>query len=206
MAQYAYENASLGSGRVCTFDPTEADSDIFLPGVEGEMMSTLQIETSAARPNAGGGQMLSGSVYEFAGESLLTVPHPHGVGAVGQLLYPTLQEYATEKVVGLVPNGAKVQDVWLCILPDITDDLAGEPAYSHHFYRVIPAQKQHLAKYGNPGNRGSQPDAAQFVTTFKSDEPIEPLRKGFFACKAADIEAMKTALGWTFVPETPAAV
>ncbi|MDT9096776.1 hypothetical protein RSW32_25970, partial [Escherichia coli] len=58
----------------------------------------------------------------------------------------------------------------------------------------------HLFKFGNAGNRGAKPNAAQFVTTYKPSA-IEPLVKGFIATTPP--AAVLTALGWTFVPEAP---
>ena len=203
MEDYVIENLPLGSCRACTFDPAVADSDRFFRGIEGEVMLQLETEMSAARPNAGGGQVLEGSTYEFAGQALATLPMPHGTGELGQLLYPTLTKYGAEDVVGIAPNGAKLASKWICLLPDITEDNEGNPTPTHIFMRVIPAQKQHLVKFGSPGNRGSQPDAAQFVTTFDPGNANEELQKGLVICTPT--AAVLAELGFTFVPEAPGA-
>ncbi|MEO0557379.1 MAG: hypothetical protein AAF170_04260 [Bacteroidota bacterium] len=199
---YKFDNLPLGSCRVATFDPATAASDKFFRGLEGEVMIQLETELSAARPNAAGGQVLDGSTYEFAGQALITLPLPHGMGETGQLLFPTLTAYGAEDVVGVKPTGAKLASTWLCILPDIAEQRDGTAVGTHIFARVIPAQKQHLVKFGNPGNRGSQPDAAQFVTTFEPDAAHEELQKGLVYCTPN--AAVLTELGWAFVPEAPA--
>ena len=194
------EDLSLGACRVYEFLPNTADSAKSLdPLIEGEVTLMLETEQSAPRPNIANGQMLDGHIYEFAGQTLLTLPVTHGLGPIGQMLYPSIQQYATGDLTAIVPAGVKVGTRWFALVPEARGD--DEP--THIFARVIPATKEHLIKFGNAGNRGSKPNAAQFVTTYLPTA-IEPLQKGLVAC-TPDAAAL-TALGWTFVPEAPAAV
>lgn len=193
----AVEHLSLGSCRVYDFTPGTADSARNLSHlVEGEVTLALETEQSAPRPNVANGQMLDGHIYEFAGQGMLTLPLTSGFGPIGQMLYPSLQDYATEDVTAVVPAGVLVPSRWLCLIPEAVG--AGEP--THIFVRVVPATKEHLAKFGNAGNRGAKPNAAQFVTTYLPTA-IEPLQKGLLA--TTPTEAVLTALSWTFVPEAP---
>ena len=200
MPEITYERLPIaGIKDINVFDPATADSAKSLAKfVEGEVTIVAETEMSGAKPNVANGQFLDGEILEFAGQALLSLPLAHGVGELGQILYPSLQTYAGDEGTGFVPTGVAVPSIWLCIEPEGVKD--GD--LTHIFARVIPATKEHLAKFGNPGNRGAKTNAVQFATTYVHGGAVESLAKGLIA--AVPDAAFLTALGWTFVPN-PAA-
>ncbi|MEM8558362.1 MAG: hypothetical protein AAGG50_11120 [Bacteroidota bacterium] len=200
MSAYAYLNLSLNDVFIFAGDASAASGmKDFTDQFEGQVALTLEVETSSAFPNSGGGAPLATHHHEFVNRMAVSIPTVGVAEEVQQLLYPSLSTFTTgagTSLVAPVDAGVRVAPKVWNIVPKI--DLAEQI----WIVAGLPMDRAEFVRFGAPGSRNSQPTNKVIASGYLPTNP-EWARKFFKGVPAAgDL----TELGWDAgtVSKTPA--